>query len=222
MIVLENISKSFFQGENKIEVLKNISLTVNTGDKVAIIGPSGSGKSTLLSIMSGMDKPDTGKVLLDGKNIVVMSEADLCEIRNKKIGIVFQAFELIPSFTALENVLLPLDLANKSDQQKTKVLLSELGLENRLDHLPRMLSGGEQQRVAIARALINDPQIIFADEPTGNLDAQTGEKVIAIFFEQIKKYQKTLLLITHDQKLAEKMDKIYRLQNGTLHEISNS
>lgn len=222
MIRLENISKTFFQGETRIEVLNNLSLSVEEGKKVAIIGPSGSGKSTLLSVMSGMDRPDSGKVFIDGENIVTMSETALCNIRNQKVGIIFQAFELIPSFTALENVLLPMDIADKADIQKSRDLMSELGLSHRTGHLPRELSGGEQQRVAIARALINDPKIIFADEPTGNLDSHTGEKVISIFFEQIEKYKKTLLLITHDQKLAEKMDKIYKLEDGKLHEVKSS
>ena len=173
MIKVENISKSFFQGNNKIEILKSVYLNINEGEKVAIIGPSGSGKSTFLSVVSGMDKPDSGRVIIDGQNITDMSEDNLCLIRNEKIGIIFQAFELINSFTAIENVMLPLDIAltsQKESYQKSQQLLDDLGLGNRLDHLPKMLSGGEQQRVAIARAMINNPKVIFADEPTGNLD----------------------------------------------------
>jgi len=221
MIRLENISKSFLQGEAKINILNNLSIEIKTAEKIAIIGPSGSGKSTLLSIMSGMDKPDSGHVFLEDEDLVTLSEKRLCEIRNKKIGIIFQAFELIPSFTALENVLLPLDIAEKTDIKKVKNLLTELGLEARMEHLPKMLSGGEQQRVAIARALISGPDVIYADEPTGNLDSDTGRKVLDLLFTQIEKYQKTLVLITHDNLLAQRMDKIFTLKDGSLHEVIN-
>ncbi|MBC7475744.1 MAG: ABC transporter ATP-binding protein [Candidatus Sericytochromatia bacterium] len=220
MIKVENVSKSFTLNNNKIDILNNLSVNIKEGEKVAIIGPSGSGKSTLLSIMSGMDKPDRGKVLLDNNDIVLMSEQQLCKIRNKDIGIIFQAFELIPSFTALENVMLPLDIADKSDEKKATELLNRLGLGARLDHLPRALSGGEQQRVAIGRALINQPKVIFADEPTGNLDRQTGNKVLEILLEQIKQENKTLIIITHDINLANKMDRIFALNDGKLTEVN--
>lgn len=219
MIKVQNISKSFIQGNNKIQILKEICLEIKEGEKVAIIGPSGSGKSTFLSVVSGMDKPDTGKVFIDNQDITILSENNLCEIRNSKIGIIFQAFELINSFTAIENVMLPLDIAKKDSYNKAKELLSDLGLEHRLEHLPKMLSGGEQQRVAIARAMINNPKVIFADEPTGNLDIETGKKVIDLLFSLIKKYNKTLVIITHDLNLASKMDRVFNLKNGQLEEI---
>lgn len=216
MINLTNITKTFLQGTAEIKVLDNLSLAITEGEKVAIIGASGSGKSTFLSILSGMDKPDTGSVKIDGENIVEVSEERLCQIRNNEIGIVFQAFELVPSFTALENVLLPLDIAGNTDIEKAKELLTELGLGSRFDHLPKMLSGGEQQRVAIARAIIANPKLILADEPTGNLDSQTGAKVLEVLFSLIKKYNKTFVLITHDLELAKKMDTVYLLKDGKL------
>lgn len=219
MLKIENISKSFTQDNNKIEILNSLSIEIKEGEKVCIIGPSGSGKSTFLSIISGMDKPDTGKVYIENQEITSLKEKDLCEIRNKKIGVVFQSFELINSFTALENVLLPLDIANKTNINKAKELMSELGLGERLYNLPKMLSGGEQQRVAIARALINDPKIIFADEPTGNLDIHTGKKVIDLLFDLVEKNNKTLVLITHDHSLAKKADKIFKLEQGKLFEV---
>lgn len=227
MIKVENISKSFFQinsDNNKINILKSVSLEIKQGQKVAIIGPSGSGKSTFLSVVSGMDKPDTGKVIIDSHDITSLSEAELCNIRNSKIGIIFQSFELINSFTAIENVMLPLDIANmtqKDSYNNAKNLLNDLGLSNRLEHLPKMLSGGEQQRVAIARAMINNPQVIFADEPTGNLDIDTGNMVIKLLFDLVEKYNKTLVVITHDLSLANKMDRIFQLTDGTLKEISH-
>lgn len=218
MIQLQSISKTFSQGETDLQILKNLSVTIGSNEKIAIIGASGSGKSTLLSIMSGMDKPDSGKVMLDDEDIVTMTEERLCAIRNRKIGVIFQAFELIPSFTALENVLLPLDIADRTNIQKAKDLLSDLGLSHRFNHLPKMLSGGEQQRVAIARALISNPEVIFADEPTGNLDIHTGQKVLDLLFTQIQKYKKTLVLITHDISLSKRMDKVFSLKDGILHE----
>lgn len=221
MLKLENISKSFVQNDTKIDILSSLFLEIKHGEKIAIVGPSGSGKSTLLSIMSGMDKPDSGKVFLDNENIVLLSEDELCKIRNKKIGIIFQAFELIPSFTALENVMLPLDISGKADEKRAFELLKELGLENRVSHLPKALSGGEQQRVAIGRALINNPEVIFADEPTGNLDTQTGNKVLEILFNQIEKHKKTLIIITHDNSLVNRMDKVFSLKEGKLFEATN-
>lgn len=218
MIQLHTISKTFTQGDTELHILKDISVSIKNNEKVAIIGASGSGKSTLLSIMSGMDRPDKGKVIIDEEDIVSISEKRLCQIRNKKIGVIFQAFELIPSFTALENVLLPLDIAGETDVAKAKQLLTDLGLGHRFDHVPKMLSGGEQQRVAIARALIADPEVIFADEPTGNLDTHTGEKVLDLLFSQIEKYKKTLVLITHDMSLSKRMDRVFSLREGTLHE----
>lgn len=221
MIKVENIVKSFDQGSKKIEILKDISFEVLSGEIVSIIGPSGTGKSTLLSIISGMDKPDSGQVFIDDKDITKMNEETLCSLRNQKIGVIFQAFELIQSFSAIENVMLPLDIAEKPSYQKSLELLNDLGLGERIEHLPKMLSGGEQQRVAIARALSNDPKIIFADEPTGNLDIDTGNKVIELLFNLIRKYNKTLIVITHDYSLAKKTDRVFRLKDGYINEISH-
>lgn len=221
MIKVENIVKSFEQSNKKIEILKDISFEVLSGEIVSIIGPSGTGKSTLLSIISGMDKPDSGQVFIDDKDITKMNEETLCSLRNQKIGVIFQAFELIQSFSAIENVMLPLDIAEKPSYQKSLELLNDLGLGERIEHLPKMLSGGEQQRVAIARALSNDPKIIFADEPTGNLDIDTGNKVVELLFNLIRKYNKTLIVITHDYSLAKKTDRVFRLKDGYINEISH-
>jgi len=216
MIRLENISKSFLQGEAKINILNNLSIEIKTAEKIAIIGPSGSGKSTLLSIMSGMDKPDSGHVFLEDEDLVTLSEKRLCEIRNKKIGIIFQAFELIPSFTALENVLLPLDIAEKTDIKKVKNLLTELGLEARMEHLPKMLSGGEQQRVAIARALISGPDVIYADEPTGNLDSKNGADILTLFQKLNQDDGVTVVMVTHDAEIAARSKRKITLRDGEL------
>jgi putative ABC transport system ATP-binding protein len=217
MIKLHKVNKTFVQGDTTISVLKDLDLEVAEGEKVAIIGASGSGKSTLLSIISGMDKPDSGSVLLDGEDLVKTSEKRMAEIRNQEIGIVFQSFELVPSFSALENVMLPLDIARKSGAKETaEAILTELGLGPRIKHIPKALSGGEQQRVAIARAMAANPKVILADEPTGNLDSTTGNKVLEILFEQIKKHNKTLIMITHDLELAKRLDRIVILKDGKL------
>ena len=176
MITVKNISKTFLDGDNKTVILKDITLSVETGQRIAIIGPSGSGKSTLLSILSGLDKPTTGKVIIDGVDISSLEEKELALFRNKKISIIFQAFELVQFFTAYENVMLPLSIRNEINNNTVDTLFNEINLTHRKHNMPATLSGGEQQRVAIARALASGSEIIFADEPTGNLDARNRKK----------------------------------------------
>lgn len=220
MITVKNISKTFTDGKEETSILHNLSLTVETGQRVAIIGPSGSGKSTLLSILSGLDTPTTGEVHIDGVDIATLSEKDLGVFRNKKISIVFQAFELVQFFTAYENVMLPLSIRNEVDTQKVDELFEKINLTARKNNMPTTLSGGEQQRVAIARALASGSEIIFADEPTGNLDAVNGKKILELFLSTIKEHRKTFIIITHDMNIARQMDVIYQIENGKLRQIS--
>lgn len=221
MITVKNISKTFLDGKDKITILKDLNLVIETGQRVAIIGPSGSGKSTLLSILSGLDKPTSGEVHIDGVNIATLSENDLAKFRNKKISIVFQAFELVQFFTAYENVMLPLSIRNEIDSKKVDDLFEQINLTPRKDNMPTTLSGGEQQRVAIARALASGSEIIFADEPTGNLDAVNGKKILDLFLTTIKENKKTFIIITHDMNIARQMDVIYEIENGKLNRISD-
>jgi putative ABC transport system ATP-binding protein len=216
MITVNAVSKSYTQGKETIEVLKNISLEINSGQTVAIVGPSGSGKSTLLSIISGLDTPNEGSVVIDDVDISTLSEKDLATFRNKKISIVFQSFELVQFFTAYENVMLPLSIRNKQDASVVETILKDVGLSHRKNNLPSELSGGEQQRVSIARALASGSDIIFADEPTGNLDSVTGRKIFELLVEAVRAHKKTFIMITHDMSIAEKMDVIYEINNGTL------
>lgn len=220
MLELKQIKKSYTQGNTTISVLNNINLTINDGEHVAIIGASGSGKSTLLSVMSGMDSPDHGIVLIDGSDISKLSEQELSVLRNQKIGIIFQSFELVPSFTALENVMLPLDIRKSGGKAEAIKALKEVGLSRRHMHLPSMLSGGEEQRVAIARALAQDPSIIFADEPTGNLDPATGKQVLSLIKDAASGKKRTLVIITHDTNIAKMMDRVLEISAGSVREIT--
>jgi putative ABC transport system ATP-binding protein len=217
MISIQNISKSYTQGKDTIIVLKDVSFEIKKGQTVAIVGPSGSGKSTLLAIMAGLDNPDTGKVIIDGTDVNTLSEKELAAFRNKKISIIFQSFELISFFTAYENSMLSLSIRNKKDTVFMDKLLTDIGIIHRKNNLPSELSGGEQQRVAIARALASGSEIIFADEPTGNLDTTTGKKILELFLDTVKAHNKTLVIITHDMTIAERMDVIYELHNNTIH-----
>ncbi len=206
-----------------IPVLKDLSLEVKPAEKVAIIGPSGSGKSTLIALLSALDKPDSGTVLIDGTDVTTLSEQALASFRNKTISIVFQSFELIQFFNVYENVVLPLAIRNeKKAKEKVLKLLDSVGLKDKVNRLPSELSGGEQQRVAIARALASGSDIIFADEPTGNLDAVTGQKVLSILLQTVEENKKTLVIITHDTKIAEQMDTIYELHDGKLHKLNRA
>lgn len=220
MIELKGISKSFFVGTERIDIFKNVDLMVKKGEKVAIIGPSGSGKTTLLSLIAGLDTPDSGEVAVSGTPLSQLDERALARFRNETIGIVFQSFELITPFTALENVLTPLDIAGRKDSAHAREWLHSVGLDHRQHALPATLSGGEKQRVAIARALAMHPDVVLADEPTGSLDRVTGGRIMDLLIAEVTKSQATLLIITHDPGIAEKMDRVFELRDQSLHEIS--
>ncbi len=197
-------------------MLRGVSLQVHAGEKVFLCGPSGSGKTTLLYILGGLEKPTQGDVFVSGQALYASSSKLRARIRNKELGFVFQNYHLLPELTALENVTLPALIGGASSEQRATELLGRVGLGERLHHLPTELSGGEQQRVALARALINDPAIILADEPTGNLDAATGSQIMDLLFAVVAESQKTLLVVTHDAKLAERGDRKLVIQQGLL------
>lgn len=221
MMTISGVRKSYGTGEAKVEVLKGLDFTIEKGEQVALTGKSGSGKSTLLSLLAGLDSPDSGTISLEGNNISEMSEKDLTSYRARNIGIVFQQFHLVSTLTALENVLLPLEILKaEGARARAESLLASVGLSHRMDHLPSQLSGGESQRVAIARALSTNPSILFADEPSGNLDEETGEKVMGLLFDLVKKSGTTLVLVTHDPELAHSCQRIIHLEHGKLsHEV---
>lgn len=217
MIKVEHLRKSYTQGDNAIHVLKDVSFDVNKGESIAILGKSGSGKSTFLSLIAGLDQADAGTINIDQLDLVKLNEEQLTEYRAKKLGIIFQQFHLMDHLTALENVKLALDIAKISNSQKVaKEFLDEVGLSGRYDHLPSQLSGGEKQRVAMARAICVRPDLLLADEPSGNLDEDTADFVMNLLFSLVKKHQQTLILVTHDNELATRCDKIYRLEEGIL------
>ncbi len=214
LIELKNVWKEYENG--RVKALQGVNLKIDKGERVAILGPSGSGKSTLMHVMGCLDKPSKGKVFLKGKDVSKFGSDELAKVRGKTIGFVFQFFYLVPSLTALENVMLPMIFIGKKDRKKAEELLKMFGLEKRLYHFPNQLSGGERQRVAIARALANDPEIILADEPTGNLDSKTGEEIIKILITLNKEYGKTLIVVTHDKSLAKKMERIIHIKDGKI------
>jgi putative ABC transport system ATP-binding protein len=216
MLEIKNISKVYGEGTTKVVALNNVSLCVNEGDFIAVMGPSGSGKSTLLNILGGLDHISSGEVSLDGERIDNLDENALVDIRRGKIAYVFQQYHLIPSLTALENVLLPLTFcgADKKDQ-KASDILKRVGLEKRAEHKPSQLSGGEQQRVAIARALVNDPSLILADEPTGNMDRKTGKEILALF-DQLNREGRSIVMVTHDPEIAGYAKEVVVLQDGQI------
>jgi len=217
MMTTANLRKSYGQGDAKVEVLKGINLEIKKGETLALIGKSGSGKSTLLSLLAGLDYPDSGEISINGKTISSMSEKELTSFRAAHMGIIFQQFHLVSTLTAFENVLLPLELLKRPGaQEKALALLESVGLGHRSHHLPSQLSGGESQRVAMARALAIGPAILFADEPSGNLDEETGEKVMDLLFQMVKETGTTLVLVTHDQDLAKKCQRIVHLEHGSL------
>lgn len=217
MIKVDSVSKSFMSGESNLTVLKNVSFEIQKGEFISILGPSGSGKSTLLGLLAGLDRPSTGSVSLNGQNLNSLSEDKLSIFRNLHVGFVFQSFQLIPTLTALENVMVPLELQNRKDAQKNaESLLEKVGLASRKNHYPIQLSGGEQQRVAIARAFSNQPLILFADEPTGNLDQKTGHKILDLMLELNQNEQTTLVMVTHDLNLAQLSQRIIKLSDGEL------
>jgi putative ABC transport system ATP-binding protein len=219
MIETRNLVKSVDTSEGLLTILKGITLKVNEGEIVAIVGASGSGKSTLLGLMAGLDGASSGDVLLDDNNLTEMDEEQRAMLRGQLVGFVFQSFQLLPSLTALENVMLPIEL--KGDDQardKAKQLLQRVGLEERWHHYPNQLSGGEQQRVAIARAFATQAKILFADEPTGNLDTATGKKVVELLFELNREFSTTLVLVTHDERLAQRCNRVIKLVAGEIAE----
>lgn len=220
-IQVNNISKIYGAGESKVTALKAASMTIFEGDFISIMGPSGSGKSTLLHIISGLDNPTSGTVLYDNIDIHNGSDKMISAFRRKKIGFIFQQFNLLPVLTARENIIMPLLLDKKKpDENYLQELSSLLGLKNRLAHLPNELSGGQQQRVAIARALIAKPDIIFADEPTGNLDSKSGSEVMNMLCSIREKMNKTLVVITHDSRIAEMADRRFTIIDGELSEVN--
>ncbi|GAA6146649.1 ABC transporter ATP-binding protein [Thalassolituus maritimus] len=217
----ENIVKTVHSGEQPLTILKGVSLQIKRGESVAIIGASGSGKSTLLGILAGLDLPSEGEVSLLGKTLNTLDEDARAAVRAQGVAFVFQNFHLLPGLTALENVMLPLEIRGlKTASQEATDLLSSVGLGNRLTHYPSQLSGGEQQRVALARAFAGGPEILFADEPTGNLDRATGEQVESLLFELNRESATTLVLVTHDERLADRCDRRFKMTDGTLQEVS--
>lgn len=217
MLKLKSLKKSYHQGSQNINIFENLNFHVEVGQRVAIMGKSGSGKSTLLSLISGIIKPDSGDISLDGVSYTDLEESELNDFRATNIGFIFQNFHLVSYLNALENVMLPAKVCNiAKPKEKAIELLKSVGLGHRLDHLPSQLSGGEKQRVAIARALIHNPKIILADEPSGNLDEETGNSVMDILFELIKKNNTTLILVTHSKDVANRCEKTYELLAGNL------
>jgi putative ABC transport system ATP-binding protein len=217
IVSLRNVSLTLTSRAGQVRILRDVSLDIARGRSIAIVGPSGSGKTSLMMIMAGLERASEGQVLVGGHDFSGLNEDDLARIRGAEIGIVFQSFHLVPTMTAIENVALPLEFAGRSDAQKTAgELLTEVGLGHRFDHFPAQLSGGEQQRVALARALSSRPKLLLADEPTGNLDGQTGQQVVDLLFGLQKRRGATLVLITHDPRLAALCDETIRMADGVL------
>ena len=217
ILKISGLEKTYTSGSRQLTVLQNITFDVEEGQTFSIIGPSGSGKTTLLGLCAGLDNPNGGTVELCGHDLSTLSEDERAQLRNQEVGFIFQNFQLLPTLTALENVSVPLELQGAKDaRDRGKELLLKVGLEKRLDHYPSQLSGGEQQRVALARAFANRPSILFADEPTGNLDEETGEKVIQLLFDLNKEAGTTLVIISHDLDLANRTQQILRLKGGQI------
>jgi putative ABC transport system ATP-binding protein len=212
-----NLTKQVSSPEGPLAIVHDVTFDIARGETVAITGASGAGKSTLLAMLAGLDLPTSGHLWLDGQDLTVLSEDGRARLRAQRVGFVFQAFHLIPSLTALENVLLPLELAQRDNAQAhAREALDRVGLAPRVDHYPRQLSGGEQQRVALARAFVVGPAVLFADEPTGNLDAHTGQRIIDLMFDMNRTARTTLVLVTHEQPLAARCDRILHMQAGRL------
>lgn len=216
LISIEHLNKTYIMGTEKVEALKDVSINIEKGEYVALMGPSGSGKSTLMNLLGCLDSPSRGQYWLNGKEVSTMEDSELAEVRNKDIGFVFQTFNLLPRLSALENVALPLVYAGVSKEDrlaKARKVLEAVGLGDRVSHKPNELSGGQRQRVAVARALVNDPAIILADEPTGNLDTKTSYEIMSLF-EEIHKAGNTVILVTHEQDIAMHAHRIIRLRDG--------
>lgn len=217
ILKIENLSKKYGKGETAVKALDNVSFTVNKGEFIAIVGASGSGKSTLLHMIGGVDKPTSGKVFVDGTDIYNLNETQLAIFRRRQIGLIYQFYNLIPVLTVEENIVLPLLLdGHKEDQKQMNDIIDALNLKTRLNHLPNQLSGGQQQRVSIGRALINNPALMLADEPTGNLDSKNGSEIIELLKMFNKTYNQTLIVITHDDDIALQADRIIAIQDGKL------
>jgi len=217
MLAIRNLTKEYRSGGGALAVLRNVSFDIAAGETVAIVGPSGSGKTTLLGLLAGLDTPTTGAVLLAGTDLATLDEDARARLRGERVGFVFQSFQLVPTLTALENVQVPLELRGVRDSDaRATDLLERVGLGNRTHHFPTQLSGGEQQRVAIARAFVNRPRVLFADEPTGNLDGATGEKIVGLLEQLNREDGTTIVLVTHDPVLATRLGRSIRLADGVI------
>ncbi|XHR30303.1 MAG: ABC transporter ATP-binding protein [Chthoniobacteraceae bacterium] len=217
-----DLRRSFKIGPRQIDVLRGISLNVRRGESIFLIGASGAGKTTLLYTLAGLERPDSGSVSFEGHDLYKTSERQAARLRNERMGFVFQGYFLLPELTALENVMLPSMISGRASREAAENALERVGLGGRCHHLPAELSGGEQQRVAIARALINDPTILFADEPTGNLDSKTGETIVDLLLALVRENQKTLLVVTHDARLAERGDRKVEIVDGLINQQTSS
>ncbi len=214
---VENLTKTYGKGESEVKAVDNVSFSVEKGEFVAIVGSSGSGKSTLLHLLGGVDRPTSGKVFVDGKDIYTLNDDNLAIFRRRQVGIIYQFYNLIPILNVEENITLPCDLdGNKVDEKRLNDLLTSLGLQNRKKYLPNQLSGGQQQRVSIGRALINNPAIILADEPTGNLDSKSSEEIVELLKMTNKKYKQTIIMITHNLEIANEADRILTIEDGKI------
>ena len=217
ILKVENLVKTYGKGETKINAVDNVSFTVNKGEFVAIVGASGSGKSTLLHLIGGVDRPTSGKVYIDGKDIYSLNNNNLAIFRRRQIGLIYQFYNLIPILNVEENITLPCDLDGTTvDKQRLQDLLKTLGLENRKTHLPNQLSGGQQQRVSIGRAMSNNPSIMLADEPTGNLDSKASEEIISLLKLSNKKFNQTVIIITHDLEIAKEAERVITIEDGKI------
>ena len=217
ILKVENLTKTYGKGTTKVTALDNVSFSVEKGEFVAIVGASGSGKSTLLHLLGGVDRPTSGKVFIDNNDIYQMNDDNLAIFRRRQIGLIYQFYNLIPILNVEENITLPSDLDNKKvDEKKLQELLVTLGLENRRKHLPNELSGGQQQRTSIGRALITDPSLVLADEPTGNLDSKESDEIVSLLKTSNKKYNQTIIMITHDLEIAKNADRIITIEDGKI------